>query len=424
MKFSIKSFIAISEIFIWLVPLLFVILEGPGSSVLLGIAGIIGFILVGPRYIVEKHAIFLLVSFIYIIISLFFHDEAETYQYWNVILGLIYAIPAGIQIARITQKNNSESVIFGYILFAGILCLGAMALLATVNIDSIIKSQGGKTLRLGVEGTFTFLYIFKSSNVIIGVVPMTIPAMVLAPALFFLRTKLAVKVLGLLVMLLALHVNYAVLTRTGLVSTTIATIIALIVILFNCKATRKTVIKKVVISGVILLLAVCALIPQLDNISALADRLQSAGDDSRLNVWSQAVGLLSTHPFGGATSEMTEALWAHNLFLDIGLTAGWLGLLLFTIQIYILLSYWIKAIKVPNLFSDPFLVTLFTLSLGVFIAGQINPPQLSFLIIITLCAFYGHEKVQAKRGTLIKNKKINKNNISILKKVNQINNLP
>ena len=116
-----------------------------------------------------------------------------------------------------------------------------------------------------------------------------------------------------------------------------------------------------------------------ESLQYLGSRFAEMGSDSRLGIWSEAVKILKRTPDGHGIRQLQSHEWAHNLFLDVGLTDGWIAIV--AIMAMYGGSFYLawRAVRTPGFFDAGSNVMMLGWLVSTFIASMILPPQAAFL---------------------------------------------
>lgn len=110
---------------------------------------------------------------------------------------------------------------------------------------------------------------------------------------------------------------------------------------------------------------------QLDRIVRLADNIE---DEPRIHLYIKAVEFFMDNPFLGGGLSASEKLYnggyPHNIFLDIAIHTGLLGLIVFFMFLLVFLVQFVLSLK--NRSRDPYSITLYTLAFFLFLQWNIS----------------------------------------------------
>jgi O-antigen ligase len=109
------------------------------------------------------------------------------------------------------------------------------------------------------------------------------------------------------------------------------------------------------------------------------DRFAAMGSDSRLGIWSEAIKILQRTPDGHGIRQLQSHEWAHNLFLDVGLTDGWIAIVAMVLLYGGAFFLAWRCVRTANFFDSGANVIMFGWLMASFVASMILPPQLAFL---------------------------------------------
>ncbi len=308
--------------------------------------------------------------------------DLQSFDARMAVVTVCYGVPAGFCLGLWCRKEP-QSVLMAFILFTLTLTLGALTLIHTVGVDKIITMTEYESSRKNPDQASTFLGVFKPENIIIGIIPMTLFALGSLPLVCLPKQKLP-KAFLIGAATVGTYVNIAVATRTTIVASAISfvCIIALLCGTGVVKVSRIAVILSLIL-GIGLM---CLSVVNLDLLT-VAERLSKMGYDSRFDLWSQSIKLILDNPLG-AGKEHPFAIWAHNLFLDFGLTNGLLGMAAMTILFGFIFNSVKKLVRRSNNLSQPCVLVLVS-SFGVCFLVQLTMPPSPALIAFSylVCGF-------------------------------------
>ncbi len=325
-------------------------------------------------------------------------DEAvKSFDFSAAVGTMCYSIPAGFCFAHWSRKEPG-AVLLGFVFFALALVIAANGLIKTVGIENILVLSENEITRVNPDSGFVFLGIFKPINVVIGIIPMTIFAVSSLPLLLLPGWK-PQKILIVIASIGAIYANLSVATRTTLLAAALS---------FACIGPLLYFKGKIKRARVILILLVCIvsgavfskslLISNLSN--PVAERLQQIMDDGRFYIWMDSAKVLWNNPLGGGNGKLASELpWAHNLFLDFGLTHGWLGMASMLVLYGFIFYSVLRAIRKTNILTQPVGIVFLSVFLAMFFVAITEPPNSALIAFsyLTCCYCLASEKTIAKK---------------------------
>ncbi|GHB31500.1 hypothetical protein GCM10008106_10380 [Mongoliitalea lutea] len=231
------------------------------------------------------------------------------YSYFSIdkIVKYVFIFIAGLTVATFVEKVNIRLLINLMIIWGLVLCVWKLTIGIRLNFD---KGQTYLTygMPIGCSLLLLLLRVFQ---------------------------KLSWQQITVLIVLIGLNV-FVILTSRGR-SSIIFPFLSFGIILFATFFTKKNkavATKILVTGGVIGLVAGSYVLANLEMFKSLARVIalvESGGEDSRLDLWIPAVQAISQNPFGYGTDAHEYVLihYPHNIFLEITLAYGIIGLLLF-----------------------------------------------------------------------------------------------
>lgn len=377
---------------ILLTPLAWVVLNGPQPS-LVEIAGgsiALGWLAMKNQLMALRYLLpFFAAGMVYTVSGYIASDRSDLVMYSSqmALLLMFYGLPTGLCLRRLAAEDEGEQVAIGLVVFA--LCMAAVSLviLRLPEVQRITgETQGTFQRTNGDENDITYLRFFHISNIIIGVIPFTLFALAGLPAALTARRPALLALLGLSVGV-AVYANVLIATRTALLAGAAS---GLIVMLLSWSAIPRR--RWLLFGGALTATGLFAMLYFRQNIARfdyLLERFAEAGSDGRLPIWSEAMGLVARFPQGQVAGNMQTHSWAHNLFLDVGLTNGWVAigavLMMFTC------AYWhvARRILAGGFFRSSANLVMLGWLLSTSLAGMIQPPQPVFLTVLHLaCAYF------------------------------------
>jgi O-antigen ligase len=290
-------------------------------------------------------------------------------------------------LAHLAYANNERPCRTTWLAVALGLALVGLYITRVIDPYDYVKITNEGVVRGNLEegARLTYLGFFFTEDLIIGIIPLTILALASMIAILLPTSKVGVA-LALAATGIAAYVNFSVVTRTTLVSCGIA--IALVAWL-NRSEIRLVAVKRLAALACVLLVASAGFFfvvrkPVVQNavahVDAMAQRMDKANEDGRLDHWLEAVQRIAERPEGDARILMTSQYWAHNLFLDSALSTGLLGMLSIVAVFTLPLVRLYRVIAAGRLAASPLFQIVCAQFLAVWIAAQISPPNLAYFV--------------------------------------------
>lgn len=376
-----------------LLPLAWTILSGPHAYILLSAGGIVASIDLFRKGLLAH---FLRAWPIAVLALLYLatrwiapdvtEEGARPYDSAEVLITLIYGLSTGVCLASWSQNEGQKPVLLGYAFFCLALAVAAETV-ATALIDNHLSLRmNDEFVRQNSDTAIQYWNFFEIENVIIGVIPMTVfgvagTVLVLVPGWNW--HKLFMVLAGAA----GFYANVQVATRTALLAAglTIACLTPSIVY-------RNSKQRGGRLRVALLCLAFAGIIgfgivgvASTNQYSMLLDRFSEISDDSRKYVWGEAIGLLWRYPMGGGILRLKSEPWAHNIFLDLGLTNGFPGMLFMAAAYALMMRLMWRAIRWAGMLGEPLGVVLvagFVASFFVCLTVPPSPPLITFHYIV------------------------------------------
>ena len=299
----------------------------------------------------------------------------------QMILGCIYAIPAGYLIHQCQRRTGDQWILSGFTFAFAALALVELYIIRTANVSTQVSISNGTTDRFATNNSeLTYFRYFSVYNIMISSISFTIFGFSL-PILAVMKVRLPVLATGTFAYALCLLVIQKLLTRTAFVAGILASALMFSAVLRKegGHLTRK---RRGWIIGVLIGLAFVAgsALLTLPEFQIVRDRLLEAGDDTRQGLWLEAWQNILRRPWGGGTYGMVTGGWAHNVILDFALYHGFLGAASMT---SVLCLAWLRCWQLTrrkSAMDSPFTVLMATLMIAVTIAEMISPPVHSMIL--------------------------------------------
>ena len=348
-----------------LLPIAWIVMEGPYTRHVLLVITV--FLAYETRQIVAARLLryldVLVLIGVYLLSSFLIKGEGETYEYKDIFFSTPYALSLGLVIPKWMRRDRrSRSIGDALLAFSVLLTLAGFYALKTLEVDRVVFTRGAELVRGGMTEKKNFLMIFEMSNQVINIIYFTCFSIAQLP-LLLVGKKWSTNTVILLGFALAAWCNLLTVTRTVFALAPLVTGLVTLAMYLNDSSVGKLLVKRI---G---MLALGAIIVSLidfagsSTVLLLIERLRDSGDDVRLIIWREALGILAKAPFGHGLEQMTTALWAHNLFLDVGLTSGWGAMLALMLLTALNLAQWSRLVLSGNLNATTTVLLSMTLSL-------------------------------------------------------------
>lgn len=140
-----------------------------------------------------------------------------------------------------------------------------------------------------------------------------------------------------------------------------------------------------------------------DGMERIADTLSGEATTSigaRIELWKDTLHQLPTHPFGVGwgmySSEYLDHRYPHNLFLEVGIEAGWLPMFLLAI---VVIATFIRGIRSATEPAMTVFFSLFVFSLlNSMVSSDVNGTR---LLWITMFAIWADSRVRRAKGSVL-----------------------
>jgi hypothetical protein len=321
--------------------------------------------------------------------------ENETIDFRSLLILPAYVILIGVHLGRMYRLDGANLEAYGFLIFAALLSFCAFQLVQAAGPENLLRMQDGEMLRMNPDYEVEYLWILRSANVVIGVVPATIFALSCS-SLLLVRSKSLLGVVGLLIAGSAGFVNALVATRTAVIAAACGLVAVGGLAVFRLNRGRWAVI-----SGLaIIVFGVAYVRYEFPNIlDPLTHRFSNFEEETRVEIWAESWDLLMAFPFGGGGDSLTTHLWAHNLLLDIGLSSGIFALTTTAILLAISVFSWFLWLVRGNCFDHPLGVLLLASSVSIMATSMTMPPHFAFLSLLLMGGVFASE-VAAETVTL------------------------
>jgi O-antigen ligase len=324
-------------------------------------------------------------------------DEWQDSYNWRMAMATVfYAVPAGICLAVWSQQGRQKHVFMGYALFCLFICVCGWGLIKTVGTDQFVSTNGDEVSRENGNIQGVKFLVFQAGNLMIDAIPMAVLAVTALSATIFCKWFWPRMVIWAAAAL-GIYFNLVVATRTMIVAAGAALVIVLTAQVL-VSPHRKKLIGTLLAAGFLVMAAAGVyLVAKSDGGSnALMQRFTKVGDDTRLDVWRQAIPLIIDYPAGGGILHLGAESWGHNLFLDAALINGWLGFLVMSTLYAVIFFMVVSAVRVANILNEPLGVAMTAGLLGSFFSNMVHPPQPAFITFAMMVGCFAFTSVLEK----------------------------
>ena len=322
---------------------------------------------------------------LFALVTAFFPQEVS-YHWKDIVAAMLYAVTAGTILGTAREKRSENSLVVALIFLAAFTTFVALLMLRSAGGAGMIRTATETVEQIEGSGIL-FGGLMGDRNVIIGVIPMTALALSFLPFLILQPFKWINLILAPTVGA-AIYVNVGVASRTALGT---AVIIGTAFLIYSIRhgSKRGHYSVAIIFSATGLLLATRFLFPSVDQfLNPLLLRFTKVGEDPRLDLWAEGIGLLIRNPFGNGIQQLTQNQWAHNFFLDVGLNAGVFAIASVAgYHILSLISIWrLHQMKLLDPSTPESILVLFGLSM--LVGEQVQVPSVVFMLAFSiLCAY-------------------------------------
>jgi O-antigen ligase len=290
---------------------------------------------------------------------------------------LFYGLPAGACLGYWSRRKDHGLVLFGYAAICLAVALAANSLIDASAQDQALLQKSDEFVRVNPDDEIEYLKYFAIANVVIGIIPMTLFGLTGTMILLVPGWKWQ-KLLMVLAGSVGLYANVLVATRTTLLTVVMTfACLAIPVARRNSRGLKRARIALVVaflaFAGFLMIAAL--VFASTDRYRVLLDRFSDLSDDPRQYVWQEAAGLLLRNPMGGGILDLKSEAWAHNMFLDFGLTNGFPGLVFMAAAYACIMRLGWRAIRRAGLLHEPLGVALLAAFLASFFVSMTEPPS-------------------------------------------------
>lgn len=322
-------------------------------------------------------------SLLYIVIQIYyqfieFNTGLRLFFYFMVlyIFGLVIVI-----------KTKNEQQIT-YHLYAIIIGLSLFGISAVLYSNQIYGTSAGLEVRVA---TIPWMQDVQLVGTGIG---MYVCLGISLAGLLFIKSNVLIKALNTLIVVFSLYASISLANRTGLL------IGLLSVILIYIAQTRLNSIRDNIKVGGSFLLQCLVLVVLFDmNFLSIKDYwLQSNAynrftdmtliNDPRLTAWGEALQGVFANPLGGKQAQLSLG-YAHNLWLDVGYSTGFVPFIALIIFTFITFKGYVKILKNDNI-SRYFKYLITTMLCGFLLTFMVEPAiEGNYLLVGAFCLFSG-----------------------------------
>jgi branched-subunit amino acid transport protein AzlD len=329
-------------------------------------------------FVLFKLSPFIFAGILYALAAYVSNEPRDTYPYQAAMVLLFYGLPTGLCFRRLVAMGRGRAVSWALMSFAVVMSIVGLIILKNPEVQRITAEATGGFQRTNGSDTEVIVYLryFSITNVIIGIVPFTLFALAAFPAALTERGML-LKIFICGTAIIAAYTNVQIATRTTLMAAALSSVLVMLL------AFRSMSWRRLMGFGAFMLVLAGAGIAYVthksDRFYYLMDRFAAMGSDSRLGIWSEAFKILQRTPDGHGIRQLQSHEWAHNLFLDVGLTDGWIAIVAMALLYGGAFFLAWRCVRSANFFDSGANVIMLGWLMASFVASMILPPQLAFL---------------------------------------------
>jgi hypothetical protein len=333
---------------------------------------------------------FLFFGLVYAACAYVIREPRDLFPYQAAVLLLFYGCLTGLCLRRLSRDGQQAAVSYALLCFS--LAMGAVALviLTTAGTERIVSeaSFGAEMSRSNAAGesnTVYYLQIFSITNIIIGIIPFTLFSLSTFPVLLTERSK-TLRLGALCALALGAYVNIQVATRTTLAACLVSSSLIIAMVIRAVPFRRR-----LIFGASILLISLGGYLYATRNkdiFHFLAHRFTDVSEDSRLVIWKEALRILENTPEGGGIRRLTTHVWAHNLFLDVGLADGWIALAAMMAFCAMAVFFAWRTTREPGFSSSGTNIIVLGWLISGLLALMVLPPLLPILAMLYVGAAY------------------------------------
>ncbi len=321
----------------------------------------------------SKHKWTVVWAAVYAIADLATQSARAVLDYKDFLLLVSYGILSGNCSAHWAKNNDGKHVLHGLLLFSTLMALFGVLMLRAAGVENLVvlKSSGLNRSNLGYS--VSFLIFFNISNVVIGIVAYTILALSWLPVLL-LKLGNRFRMIIISGVAIGIYSNLKTVTRTNFACIGLGAFFIYVLMIVAEPALRRRLTMVGLYLVLVVLLFGAALVAVSDDLSNLLERFSNIDEDSRVDVWRESLLLLSSHPGGHGIDGLTTHLWAHNIFLDVGLTSGWLGLSAVIGLVATTIFNFLRLCRRAGIMKNSLFIYIICSALTILFASMLHPP--------------------------------------------------
>jgi len=327
---------------------------------------------------------------LYAVCAYVVREPRDLFPYQAAVVLLFYAFPAGLCMRRLSEDRHENAVAWAFVCFSIAMAGVAMIILQTAGPTRIVSeaSVGAEMSRSNAASEMNAVYYlryFSISNIIIGIIPFTVFGLSTFP--IFLTARMYTLRMGVLCAIaLAAYVNIQVATRTTLAACALSSLIIIPLVLRAVSFRRRLLFA--VISAATMIAGYIYVTRNKDIFQFLGNRFSDVAQDSRLTIWRESLRILADTPDGAGIRRLSSHVWAHNLFLDVGLANGWiaLGAILALCGVGFFLTW--RSSREPDFAKSSANIIMLGWLISGFLALMVMPPLLPLLAMLYIGLAY------------------------------------
>jgi len=332
----------------------------------------------------------LLFGLIYAACAYVVREPRDLFPFQSALLLLFYGFPTGLCLRRLSQDGHENSVAWALVCFSIAMAGVALIILQAAGQARIVSeaSVGAEMSRSNAASEFNAVYYlryFSITNIIIGIIPFTVFGLSTLPTSLTARSYL-LRFGVLCAIAMAAYVNVQVATRTTLAACALSTL-AIIPLVIRAVSFRRRLLFGMM-SVAIAVAGYIYVTRNKDIFHFLANRFSDVTQDSRLMIWRESLRILADTPDGNGIRRLSSHVWAHNLFLDVGLANGWIALLAIIAFCGVGLFFTWRSFREPDFSGSSANVIMLGWLISGFLALMVVPPLLPLLAMLYLGLAY------------------------------------
>lgn len=327
--------------------------------------------------------------------------EDNVYPLQGTVLGCAYGLGVGACLNHYILSRKGNWVLGAYIAMCLFMAVVAMKVIRDSGLQIETEVVEGITVRSAANAQrIEFLHFFGIGNLLIStvhfyVLGFGIPLLLVYPIRRFLYPFVVIPALCGVYLTLRLQ------TRMGLLAGVVADVVTGFAMFFHGVGYLRGKSKWFIPVSVGAVLSIAAiLLYSNSDFQALADRFQSAGRDSRLDLWAQAWDSIVSRPTGGGYMLMTLSNWGHNLVLDFALINGILGVVAVGLIYVPAIGCLWRIFRNRTWMNEPMVILFCNGFVATLTVAMINPPFIAFTVYCYIFTSFSNSLVFGTQARL------------------------